>query len=95
MTAGADRGPVPRLPRGVRLHRCEVRGADVLLGPERALLLDAVAHAILIRVDGRAGAAEIAADLAAAFGAPAERVGADVAAFLAGLAAKRLVEFDG
>lgn len=85
----------PKLPRGVRLHRCAVRGADVLLGPERALLLDPIAHAILSRVDGAASEAEIVADLAAAFGAPAAQVGPDVSAFLADLAEKRLVDLDG
>lgn len=86
---------IPRLPRGVRLHRCSVRDSDVLLGPERALMLDPVAHAILSRVDGAASEAEIVADLCVAFGAPAAQVGRDVSAFLADLAEKRLVDLDG
>ena len=85
----------PKLPRGVRLHRCAVRGADVLLGPERALMLDPIAHTILSRVDGAASEAEIVADLSATFGAPVEQVRPDVSAFLADLAEKRLVDLDG
>ena len=85
----------PRLPRGVRLHRCKVREAEVLLGPERALILDPIAHAILSRVDGAASEAEIVADLSTTFGAPEEQVGSDVSAFLADLAEKRLVDLDG
>ena len=84
----------PRLPRGVRLHHCAVRGAPVLLGPERAVMLDPIAEAILSRVDGAASEAAIVSDLAAAFGAPEAQVGPDVSAFLADLAEKRLVDLD-
>lgn len=82
----------PVLPRGVRLHWDSVRETNVLLGPERALILDAIAFEILKRVDGVATEAEISADLAARFGAPPEDVAHDVAAFLGELAEKRLVE---
>ena len=40
-------GDVPVLPRGVRVHRCEVRQAWLLLAPERAVKLDQVGAAIL------------------------------------------------
>ncbi|MEM7269051.1 MAG: pyrroloquinoline quinone biosynthesis peptide chaperone PqqD [Pseudomonadota bacterium] len=82
----------PALPRGVRLHWDKVRDTHVLLGPERALMLDPIAHAILSRVDGKATEAAICDDLAATFGAPRDQVGADVAAMLRDLADKRLVE---
>lgn len=82
----------PSLPRGVRLHWDKVRETNVLLGPERALMLDAVAYEILKRVDGAATEADISADLAKTFGAPPEQVAEDVAAFLGGLAEKRLLE---
>ena len=51
---GAGRGVavIPVLPRGVRLHWDVVRSALVLLAPERALMLDAVGHAILSRTKG-------------------------------------------
>ncbi|MEX2519417.1 MAG: pyrroloquinoline quinone biosynthesis peptide chaperone PqqD [Paracoccaceae bacterium] len=83
---------IPALPRGTRLRWDAVRETQVLLGPERALMLDAVAYEILKRVDGVVTEAEICADLAQAFGAPLDRVSADVAAFLADLAEKRLLD---
>lgn len=82
----------PALPRGVRLHWDKVRGQHVLLGPERALMLDQIAYEILKRVDGEVAEAAISADLAATFGAPVEQVAGDVATFLADLADKRLLE---
>lgn len=84
----------PAIPRGTRLRWDAVRKTQVLLGPERALMLDAVAYEILKRVDGAATDAEICADLAEAFGAPLDRVSADVAVFLADLAEKRLVDLN-
>jgi pyrroloquinoline quinone biosynthesis protein D len=85
---------VPRLPRGVRLHRDEARGAWVLLAPERILQPDAVAVEILTRVDGRSSLADIVDSLAAAFSAGRERIEADVRGFLDNLAEKGFVEFD-
>jgi pyrroloquinoline quinone biosynthesis protein D len=84
----------PRLPPGVRLHWDAVRGSHVLLAPERVLMLDAVGHAILSRVDGQTATAALVAGLAAEFDAPAEEIGADVADFLDGLARERLVDLD-
>ncbi len=83
---------IPVLPRGVRLHRDKVRRAEVLLGPETALMLDQIGAVILNEVDGKRSVGEIAGDLAARFGAPADEVGADVVEFLKGLADKRLVD---
>ena len=85
---------IPRLPRGVRLHRDEARGAWVLLAPERILQPDAVAVEILTRVDGRLSLAEIVDSLAAAFSAERERIDADVRGFLGNLAEKGFLEFD-
>lgn len=82
----------PALPRGVRLHWDKVRETNVLLGPERALMLDPIAFEILKRVDGAASEADISADLAKTFGAPLEQVAGDVAAFLTDLSDKRLLE---
>jgi len=89
---GLDPACVPALPRGVRLHRDAVRGAEVLLGPERALMLDPAGHAILTAIDGRRDLAAIAADLAARFQAPEALILRDAGIFLADLAAKRLVD---
>lgn len=83
---------IPVLPRGVRLHWDAVRQTHVLLGPERALMLDEIAREILTRIDGARAEAEICADLAAAFDAPLPQVSADVRAFLADLAVKRLLD---
>jgi pyrroloquinoline quinone biosynthesis protein D len=82
----------PALPRGVRLHHDAVRGVWVLLAPERVLRLDEIGLAILREVDGRATLAEIAARLAARYGAPEGRVMADAATFLDGLAARRMLD---
>lgn len=84
---------IPALPRGVRLRHDAVRGQDVLLGPERALMLDPIAKEILSRVDGAVSEAAIVDDLAATFGAPREQIAGDVRAFLDDLGAKMLVTF--
>jgi pyrroloquinoline quinone biosynthesis protein D len=85
---------VPRLPRGVRLHRDEARGGWVLLAPERILQPDAVAMEVLNRVDGRSSLAEIVDNLATTFTAERARIEADVRGFLGNLAEKGFVEFD-
>ena len=82
----------PRLPRGVRLHQDRVRETPVLLGPEVALILDPIGEAVLAEVDGARDIATIAQLLADRYGAPYETVAADVAEFLEGLAARRLVD---
>jgi pyrroloquinoline quinone biosynthesis protein D len=91
MTIPED-GDVLVLPRGVRLRRCERRGAWFLLAPERAVRLDAVAAAILQGLDGARDVGGLVAGLAAEFRAPEERVGRDVRAFLADLIDRRMVE---
>ena len=82
----------PRLPRGVRLVHNEAQGGWVLLAPERVFKADAIAVEILKRCTGEATFAAIVDDLAATFKAPRDRVHADVAALLRGLADKRLLE---
>ncbi len=82
----------PLLPRGVRLHHDRVRGRWVLLAPERALNLDQVGHAILKEVDGERSLAEIAARLAATYGAPLEQVTKDTRGFLQALLERRMLE---
>lgn len=90
MTAPSD--PIFALPRGVRLKWDAVRACHVLLGPERALMLDDIGHAIMTELDGASRVSDIAARLAARFSAPVDVVQPDVADFLAGLHAKRLLE---
>lgn len=84
----------PRLPRGVRLVHNEAQGGWVLLAPERIFKADAVAAEILKRCTGEAKIAAIVDDLAQTFSAPRERILADVIALLAGLAGKKLLQFD-
>jgi pyrroloquinoline quinone biosynthesis protein D len=83
----------PRLPRGVRLVHNEAQGGWVLLAPERVFKADAIAVEILKRCSGEATLAAIVDDLAATYAAPRERILADVAALLRGLAEKKLLEF--
>ena len=82
----------PRLLRGVRVKRDEVRGMDVLLAPERALKLDPIGAAILAEVDGRRSFGEIADRLAAKYDAPRDRIAVDAGAFLSGLIERRMAE---
>jgi pyrroloquinoline quinone biosynthesis protein D len=82
----------PRLPRGVRLVHNEAQGGWVLLAPERVFKADAIATEVLKRCTGEASFTAIVDDLAATFGAPRERVLADVTALLQGLADKKLLE---
>jgi pyrroloquinoline quinone biosynthesis protein D len=94
MTDAADLASVPVLPRGVRLHHDGVRGVEVLLGPERTLMLDDTGYAILCALDGTRTVAAVGAHLAARYDAPQDAVTSDVATFLRGLADKRLVDLN-
>ena len=82
----------PRLPRGVRLVHSEAQGGWVLLAPERVFKADAIAAEIVKRCTGEATFDAIVDDLATAFKAPPERVRADAAALLRGLADTTLLE---
>ncbi len=83
---------VPRLPRGVRLRHDQVRGAHVLLAPERAFDLDEIAVAVLKLVDGERSVSTIVDELAAAFDADRAMIEADVIAMLDDLSAKRVLD---
>ncbi|MEM9140082.1 MAG: pyrroloquinoline quinone biosynthesis peptide chaperone PqqD [Pseudomonadota bacterium] len=87
-----DARDIPFLPRGVRLHHCDVRKGWFLLAPERAVKMDPIGAAILNAVDGERPVTAVVEKLAADFGAPAEQVGKDVAAFLIDLKNKRMLE---
>lgn len=80
------------LPRGVRMRWDGVRQTQVLLGPERALMLDEIGHAVMSEVDGVSSVTQIAERLSQRFEAPVEVILPDVAEFLDGLQAKRLME---
>ena len=83
---------VPFLPRGVRLHFDKVRDTNVLLGPERALMLDDISHVILQQLDGSRSVGTICADLAETYAAPVEQITTDTLALLNDLADKRLLD---
>ena len=81
----------PRLAPGVRLHHDQVRGAWVLLSPERIVETEGPAYAILSRCDGSRTVDEIVDELAEQYAAPRGEIATDVADLLKELAAKRMV----
>ena len=83
---------VPRLPRGVRLRFDGARNAHVLLAPERAFDLDAIAASVLELVDGQRSVGAIVDALAERFGEERGVIEGDVLAMLEDLVAKRVVE---
>jgi len=78
----------PRLPKHIKLRFDETRAQWIVLAPERVLVLDETSHEVLKRCDGATSVAAIVADLATAFDAPREVIGADVAALLQDMADK-------
>lgn len=83
---------IPVLPRGVRIHWDRVRETWVLLAPERAVTLDAVAHAVLAEIDGKRSFGAITEGLAARYDAPAEQIAKDSAGLLGALRDRRFLE---
>ncbi|MXP63616.1 pyrroloquinoline quinone biosynthesis peptide chaperone PqqD [Roseomonas sp. M0104] len=81
----------PSLAPQVRLRHDAARGQWVLLAPERVVVLDEVAHAILSRLDGRTTIDGIAAALAREYEAPPAEIAADVREALEDLHRKGLV----
>ena len=79
---------VPAFNRGFRLRHDPVRGAWVVLAPERLFLLDEPAVEVLKLVDGARSVPQIVDSLAARFDAPREAIAADVAAMLQDLVVK-------
>lgn len=79
---------VPRLPRHVQLRHDRTRERWVILAPERVLVPDETAAAVLRLVDGSRSVAEIAADLAQAYAAPVELILGDCVTLLQDLADK-------
>lgn len=77
-----------RLARHVSLRFDETRGHWVLLAPERVLVPDEVALAILQRLDGKATVAQIGQALARDYDAGPDEIVHDVIAMLQDLADK-------
>lgn len=85
-------GDIPLLPRGVRCWHDRVRGVEVLLGPERVLMLDGVGKAVLSQIDGETTVKAICASLARDYDTPKTQILEDVLTFLNDLFDKRLLE---
>ncbi len=83
---GAD--SVPRLPRHVKLRHDKARDRWLILVPERVLVPDDTAVAVLSRVDGARSVREIATDLAQTYQAPVDVILADSVSLLQDLADK-------
>jgi pyrroloquinoline quinone biosynthesis protein D len=81
---------IPALRRGIRRKFDATRNAHVLLGPERVIVLDDIAAAILELVDGGNSVARISGVLAAKFAADASLVESDVMEFVRDLVEKGL-----
>lgn len=89
---GLPEDQTPFLPRGVRLHHCDVRKGWYLLAPERAVRMNDIGVAILKVVDGDRTFGAVVDKLAGDFKAPRERIATDVAKFLSDLINRRMVE---
>lgn len=77
---------VPRLPRHVRFRHDATRDRWVLLAPERVLVPDETAVAVLQLVDGAKSVEAIAEELARTYAAPAAVILSDSLVLLQGLA---------
>ena len=89
---GIPETATPFLPRGVRLHHCEIRKGWYLLAPERAVKMDGIGVAILNVVDGERDFAGVVDKLASDFNAPRDRIATDAGKFLVDLMNRRMVE---
>ncbi|WP_456269714.1 pyrroloquinoline quinone biosynthesis peptide chaperone PqqD [Kushneria sp. AK178] len=92
MSSGLDDNAVVRLPRGVRMRHDAARGGWVLLAPERIFQLDAIAHAVMVRVDGERSVSQIVDALAADFDAERARIRHDVLALFHALIDRGVLE---
>ncbi len=81
---------IPALRRGIRRRFDATRNAHVLLGPERVIVLDDIAAAILELVDGGSSVARIAGVLAERFAEDAVLVESDVLEFVRDMVEKGL-----
>ncbi len=82
----------PRLARRARLRFDQLTRSHVLLSPERGLVLNEPAAAIVLLCAGERTVEQIARQLAPS--TQLERVQADVVELLAELRARRLIEID-
>jgi len=83
-----DEAAIPAFRRGVKFRFDAVRGAWVLLAPEKLFMPDEIAVEILKLVDGARPISAIVDDLAARFDAPRALIASDVIAALDDLSAR-------
>jgi pyrroloquinoline quinone biosynthesis protein D len=86
-----DGATVPKFMPGVRLQYSEARQQWVVQAPERVLMPDDIAVAVLKRCDGIATVSAIAEVLAREYDAPPDVVTGDVVEMLQGLADKGVI----
>jgi len=86
-----DHGVRPALARTVRLRWDEHAGAQMLIAPERGLLLDEVATRIVRLCDGSRTVGQIVDVLCATYDADVRAVATDLESFLTELARRGLV----
>ena len=89
--ARIDAASRPRLRPGVRLQFDAVRRQWVVQAPERVLMPDEIALAVLQRCDGATSLAAIGDELARLYQAPGEEVLADIVELLQDLAGKGVI----
>lgn len=83
-----EAGSIPKLPRHVKLKHDKTRDRWVILAPERVLVPDDTAVAVLSRMNGTASVAAIAEDLSKTYSAPVDLILTDSIALLQDLADK-------
>ncbi|MCB8878834.1 pyrroloquinoline quinone biosynthesis peptide chaperone PqqD [Acidisoma cellulosilytica] len=82
---------VPAFPRGIKYRFDAARAVWVLLTPERAMMPDENAQAVLSGIDGERTIAGIVADLADRYQAPTDVIMADVLELLTDLAGRGII----
>ena len=82
---------IPAFPRGIKYRFDAARAVWVLLTPERAMMPDEIAQAVLSAIDGARDVTAIVTDLAARYQAPAEIIMADVLELLEDLAVRGVI----
>ena len=86
-----ETGTVPRLRSGVRLQFNQARQRWIVQAPERVLMPDEIAVAVLQRCDGIATVSMIGDALARQYEAPADQVTSDIVEMLQDLADKGVI----
>ncbi len=81
----------PGFSRGYRLQHDRVREQWVIQAPERALLADPIAVAILQELDGRTRLGVVIDRLAERYEAPRDQIATDVLTLLSDLTEKRIL----